>query len=468
MNKGLPITRRGLLSAGGCAGVGLTLPPLFSGCDNTPQASGTVYQTRMNLTAEERDQLEGGQGPTMKKIMETLCNYGDVFGATNFVPLDQPIHSVASFALLFLGPMFDIMDELKREGYKTTMPFTANPRPTDYDNVDVGALESASFGVMFPGQSGFENDLRSLGMRTDKPFSCGCYQPEVGNLPGRGDIMCWSESSAVSFANSVLGARTNRNSGITDFFMGILGKTPYFGLLTDEGRRATWTVDIRTSKKPDSWVLGAAIGGAVRGDVPYIRGLDQWIGSELNEENKSWLKDFGAAGASNGAIGLYHVDNLTPEAKDYGESLVKSDARTLVVDDAMLNATVRSFETTWRTGSPELCIIGCPHNSLYQLNEWTGKIEDALSDARRSRVAVKTILVAAPQTIDKFKQDRSTYNRLMATGAEVGSMCALMHCQNPLISGQRILTNSSKLRHYSSARYAPAPVVLNAAVTGGM
>ena len=140
-------------------------------------------------------------------------------------------------------------------------------------------------------------------------------------------ILSWAESSAVVYANSVLGARCNRNSGIMDIMGSIAGFVPNFGLLTDEGRKASWIIKIKTTKKPEAQLLGSAIGMKVMEDVPYITGLDQWLGAELSDEVCAYLKDFGAATASNGAVGLYHIENLTPEAVDYGESLIREGAR---------------------------------------------------------------------------------------------------------------------------------------------
>ena len=115
----------------------------------------------------------------------------------------------------------------------------------------------------------------------------------------------------------------------------ICGFVPRFGLLTDEGRRAKWIVDIRTSKKPEAQLLGSAIGMKVMEDVPYIRGLDRWLGT-LDEDARAYLKDMGAAAASNGAVGLYHVAGITPEAVAQGESLILPDAQVYVIDDAEL------------------------------------------------------------------------------------------------------------------------------------
>ena len=135
----------------------------------------------------------------------------------------------------------------------------------------------------------------------------------MGNKPKQGEVLSWAESSAVVYANSVLGARCNRNSGMIELMGSIAGCVPYFGFLTDDGRKADWIVEVRTTKKPEPQLLGSAIGMKVMEKVPYVKGLDQWIGTEINEDASAYLKDFGAATASNGAVGLYHIEHLTPE-----------------------------------------------------------------------------------------------------------------------------------------------------------
>ena len=151
------------------------------------------------------------------------------------------------------------------------------------------------------------------------------------------------------YANSVLGARCNRNSGMLELMGSIAGFVPEFGLLTDEGRKAHWLVEVKCTRRPEAQLLGSAIGMKAMEDVPYIRGLDAWLGTELNDENRAYLKDFGAATASNGAVGLYHVEHLTPEAKQQGEALHRGRAhRTYIIDDAELERVKRSYPVIWK------------------------------------------------------------------------------------------------------------------------
>ena len=102
----------------------------------------------------------------------------------------------------------------------------------------------------------------------------------------------------------------------------IVGFVPYFGLLTDEGRKADWIVEVKTSKKPEAQLLGSAIGMKVMEDVPYVKGLDKWLGNSLDDDACTYLKDFAAATASNGAVGLYQIDGLTPEAVEQGTQVI--------------------------------------------------------------------------------------------------------------------------------------------------
>ena len=292
---------------------------------------------KVKLTDEQRAILEGSKGETLAKVMESLVRYGELFGATEMVPISSKYnHLVTSFGLKALGPVYELMDKLLEAGAPSGQKFTVDPKPLD-KNVPSNFAQDVVFKLfMYSRQKDYEKQLADLGLLSDNAFTCTCYMDEVGNKPGFGEVLSWSESSAVVYANSVLGARCNRNSGIIDLMGSVIGYVPKFGLLTDEGRKADWIVEIKTTKKPEAQLLGSAIGMKVMEDVPYVKGLDKWLGTELDDEACTYLKDFGAATASNGAVGLYHIDKLTPEAAKYGESLIKEGAKVYVVDDEEL------------------------------------------------------------------------------------------------------------------------------------
>jgi predicted aconitase len=229
---------------------------------------------------------------------------------------------------------------------------------------------------------------------------------------------------------------------------------PYFGLITDEGRKATYKVIVATTKKPEAQILGSAIGIKVMEEVPYVVGVDKFLGNELNEDAISYLKDFGAATASNGAVGLYHIDGLTPEAKSKGLELLKENAKEYIIDDAELDRIYKSYPVMWKKkeAKPNLCFIGCPHLTLGQLNDWTDKLSAELAKNKRKKVAVRTIMTSSPDVVEKFKLDEK-YQKLMSMGVKLTSICPLMYTNNPLTKLKNIMTNSNKLRTYSIARY---------------
>ena len=252
----------------------------------------------------------------------------------------------------------------------------------------------------------------------------------------------------------MLGARCNRNSGIIDVMGSMLGYVPYFGLLTDEGRKATWVVEVKTTKKPEAQLLGSAIGMKVMEDVPYIRGLDAWLGTELNRDNKAYLKDFGAATASNGAVGLYHIEHLTPEAVEQGDALIAPGAQVYVVDDAELERVKASYPVIWKNpnAKPKLAFIGCPHLTMDQLIDWTKKLEEGLKASGRGKLAVPTVLTTAPPVLEEFNKGPYAY-RLKKTGAILSYICPLMYMNNPLSKSMPVITCSNKLRTYTSAKF---------------
>lgn len=409
----------------------------------------------MELTPEQKAIYDGEQGETMAKIMKTLVRYGELFGAEKMVPVTSTYgHIVTSFGLGVLKPVYGLMDELIEAGVTSKQKFSMDPRPLDPD-VPKNPIEDLVFKrFMYNCQTSYEKQLTEIGLRDEKAATCACYFPEVGNVPREGDVLSWAESSAVVYANSVLGARCNRNSGILEMFGSIVGFVPYFGLLTDEGRKASWKVYVKTSKCPEAQVLGSAIGMKVMEDVPYVYGLDQFIGTELNEKTKAYLKDFGAATASNGAVGLYHIDGLTPEAKEQKENLIREDAKTYVIDDAELQRVMDSYPVIWKKpdAKPKLCFIGCPHLSLYQLKDWTHRLGAALTAHGRQRVSIPTVFTTAPDVRDVF-EEAEEYDRLRHMGVVLSCICPLMYMDNPVCSRKPVITNSNKLRTYSSARY---------------
>ena len=423
----------------------------------------------MILNEEQQAILNGEKGETLAKVMQTVVRYGKLFGADKLVPVTSKYnHLVTSFGLKALGPVYDLMNKLIEDGVVSGQKFSADPRPID-PNVPANFLQKLIFNkFMYSKQDFYEGQLEALGLMDKNAFTCACYMDEVGNKPEKGEVLSWAESSAVVYANSVLGARCNRNSGIMDIMGSIVGYVPHFGLVTDEGRRATWIVEIKTTKKPEAQLLGSAIGMKVMEEVPYIKGLDKWLGTELDDAACTYLKDFGAATASNGAVGLYHVENLTPEAKEQGESLIKEGAKVYVIDDAELKRVYDNYPVIWKNADakPKLCFMGCPHMSLEQLKSWTDKVETGLREAGNRKVVIPTVFTAAPAVIEAFEKTEYAA-RLKETGVIVSYICPLMYMNNPLCAKMPVITSSNKLRTYTTARYYTDDEILAQITKGG-
>ena len=423
----------------------------------------------MLLTEEQKAILEGSKGETMAKVMESVIRYGEIFGADKLVPITSEYnHLVTSFGLKALGPVYDLMDRLIKDGAISGQKFSCDPRPCD-KRVPKNFLQNFIFNkFMYSKQDFYEGQLKELGLLNEDAFTCTSYMDEVGNKPQKGDVLSWAESSAVVYANSVLGARCNRNSGIMDIMGSIVGYVPHFGLVTDEGRKATWRIEIKTTKKPEAQLLGSAIGMKVMEDVPYVVGLDKWIGNELTDAACTYLKDFGAATASNGAVGLYHIDNLTPEAKEQGEALLVENPNVYVIDDAELQRVYDSYPVIWKdpNAKPKLCFMGCPHMSLEQLKSWTIKLDGALKENGRKKVVIPTVFTAAPAVIKAFNETEYA-KKLESFGVVVSYICPLMYMNNPLCGKMPVITSSNKLRTYTTARYYTDDEILVQITKGG-
>ena len=422
----------------------------------------------MYLTPEQQAILDGSKGETMAKVMKTLVMYGQVFGAEKMVPVTSEYnHLVTSFGLKMMKPVFELMQQLIDAGAVSSQQFSVDPRPVD-SNVPANLLQKLVFNkFMYSTQNYYEGQLKQLGLMDENAFTCACYLDQVGNKPKKGDILSWAESSAVVYANSVLGARCNRNSGIMDIMGSIAGFIPHFGLLTDEGRKATWIIKVATTKKPEAQLLGSAVGMRVCEDVPFITGMEKWLGTELNDENCAYLKDFGAATASNGAVGLYHIENLTPEAKEQGAGLIAEGAKVYVIDDAELERVKNNYPVVWKNpdAAPKLCFIGCPHMSMQQLIDWTVRVEEGLKESGSKKVTIPTVFTTAPAVKKEFEKTEYA-QRLAATGVVLSYICPLMYMNNPLAGKMPVITCSNKLRTYTTARFYTEDEIL-AKITKG-
>ncbi len=389
----------------------------------------------MKLTSEEREILSGKRGETLAKLLKILVDYGRVYGADKLVECKSS-HFVLSCGLRMINSLYTILGEMVSVGLKSRVPLTANPRPMDTSVYPF--IEKLLGRFIYSKQKLLESLLMKLGLISHDAFTCTPYY--VGNKPGFGEFVAWAESSAVVYANSVLGARTNKNTAIIELISGILGKTPYFGILLDENRKASWLVRIEAKNKPLPHVLGALIGKMVLDEVPFITGLEKW---EYKEHD---LKDMGAAAAAWGGISLFHVEDVTPEAREHGDKVIRRESRVLRITDSELDRMAKDMKKGG-LAKPDIVVIGCPHLSLCQLREWARILSE-------DYVKYSVWLIAAPKIIEEFKKTKD-YDRIKGSKVKLTSICPLMFTNIPTCKRLKILTNSAKLRYYSHAVYVP-------------
>ena len=293
----------------------------------------------MYLTKEEELILAGEYGYPLQKAMEILVALGEIYGADRLIPIKSA--QIAGVSYKNLGKAgLEFLRDLAEAGAKVTVYTTLNPAGIGNDE--------------------FMEKQREVlevyrGMGIEATSTCTPYYG--ANLPKFGDHLAWSESSAVSFANSIIGARTNREGGPSSLAAAIVGKTPNYGLHLDENRKATVRVEVLADVKSflDYSLLGYHLGTVLGSDVPYITGI--------KPEKIEYLKEMGAAMAATGSVALYHVEGETPE---YRYALM-DDVEKITVEREHLMEVREKFSSGW--DEIDLILLGCPHASLPEVKE---------------------------------------------------------------------------------------------------
>jgi hypothetical protein len=365
----------------------------------------------MLLDGEQQAVLDGEAGRALGKAMEALVAYGDAFAARRLVPI-KSAHLAGTFGATPFTAYYSVLARLVAEGATCRVPTTLNPRP--------GRAFSLVNRLAFRKQAELEAYLSALGVIPN--YSCVCY--EEANVPGRGDVLAWAESSAVQFANSVLGARTNRNSALIDLCSALTGLTPEFGYLLDENRRGQVLVKLDIDRM-DAAALGYVIGQRVVDKVPV-----------LEHHEFSWidLKNMGAAMAAAGAVALFHVEGLTPEAPDLKSAFDGQPSATITVTQQDLDAI--------RTAEPnvaDMVVFGCPQMTLEEASRlsehFTGR-----------RVRKRTMFCLIPAAKKRFEATGAC-RKVCEAGVCVTDCCPLA-ALNTRLGARRVLTSSAKCFYY--------------------
>ncbi len=422
----------------------------------------------MILTPQEQSIMDGEQGEMLQRAMKTVVTFGELFNAPKLVELQASPHLALSWGMSSISPFLRIYNRLADAGLKTYAPFTANPKPMDKQNFPLSDNKEEMIIKVYSLDDQLAATNERLGM-IKGAWSCASYLPQVSSItPKKGDNLSWSESSAVVFANSALGARTNANSMGIDMMTAILGKAPYFGYMTDEGRKANWFLKCSFTKLPHPELLGGAIGTKVLNGVPYITGMDTLVNG-LNDDKMDYLKDMGAGAASAGGVALFHMEGVTPEVLELKQELLHEEYQVYEIDDAELARIYHAYPNMWadKDASPERAFIGCPHCSLSQLKWWGTRLVNAIEAAGKQQVAIPTYIFAFDKVIEQFKHENPVVAKKMTDyGISLTRNCPMMHLITPLLDKEIVVTNSNKTRNYTPARLYLDDDLTNIIVTG--
>jgi len=306
----------------------------------------------MYLTNDEEKILNGEKGEVMERLFRLLVRLGDIYGADKMIPVGSVQVAGVSYKSIG-GPGIEFLQDISSKGAKVKVLTFLNPAGMDLEN-----WKKIGFPKNFAkNQLKIMNSFKTMGIIVTS--TCTPYL--AGNLPRFREHIAWSESSAVSFSNSVIGARTNREGGPSALAAAICGETPNYGLHLWKNRQPSIKikVDATLDFNADFGALGYFVGKHVKNKIPYFTGI--------NNANTDQLKALGAAMAASGAVALYHVEDLTPEA-----DLVEKDGlETLFVSNTEINET---YDTLNSGKDPDIVILGCPHASLHEISTLASKL----------------------------------------------------------------------------------------------
>jgi len=304
----------------------------------------------LHLTRYEERLLGGEEGESVERAMRLLVTLGEVFGAERLVEVKSA--HVSGVSYLNLGEAgLDFLKEQAEAGAKTRIRATLNPAGMDLQRWKDQAIP----------QSFAEKQLQVIAAfeRMGVEATCTCTPYLVGNEPRLGEQIAWAESSAISYSNSVLGARTNRETGPTTLASAVVGRAAFYGYRLAENRLPTAVVEVEASpcSRLEFSALGYVIGAQVGNGVPFIRGV---TAPSLED-----LKALGAAAATSGGVALYHVESVTPESRSLAPLDLKSLER-FTIDRGILEETISKLSV--EAEKPITC-LGCPHCSLREIEE---------------------------------------------------------------------------------------------------
>jgi predicted aconitase len=307
----------------------------------------------VHLTNAEERILSGENGEVMERMFRLLVRLGEIYGADKMIPVSSS--QVAGVSYKSIGdPGVEFLEDYASKNAKVKIVTFLNPAGMDIEdwqklNIPPEFAEK---------QLRIMDAFRKMGI----VVSATCTPYLAGNLPRFREHIAWSESSAIAFSNSVIGARTNREGGPSALAAALCGVTPNHGLHFDENRKPQMLVEVdaKLEDSADFGALGHVVGKQVKNRIPYFKGI--------KDADTDQLKALGAAMAASGAVALYHVEGMTPEA----HLMETKGLEKLSVSDKDVNETFSKLSTG---KEPDIVILGCPHSSLKEIMTVSSKLE---------------------------------------------------------------------------------------------
>jgi predicted aconitase len=410
----------------------------------------------MNLTAEEGSLLAGEAGEAVRRAMQIIVTLGRIYEADSLLPVGSV--QVAGVSYRNLGDAgLEFLRDWAAQGARVRVPTTLNPA-----GMDLQAWRSMGISEAFAAK---QNETVAIYEAMGVRATCTCTPYLVGNVPAYGEHVAWSESSAVVLANSLLGARTNREGGPSALAAAIAGRTAAYGLHLDAERRATHYIQVRcpVHSAHEYAALGYLVGQLVGDGIPYLVGLDlppiNRARVDAWDDGLDALKLMGAAMASSGAVALYHIEGVTPEARERNDLLANAP-RSLTIDSlqpalAALNTTVTDID---------LVAIGCPHASLVELRH--------AAEALRGKHIRSALWMTTSRQVQDEGQSLGLVQAIEGAGGQVVADGCVIVAPMSDLPYRTLATNSAKMATYAwshaglRVRFGPLDDCLRAALTG--
>jgi hypothetical protein len=364
--------------------------------------------------------LKGEYGEVESKCLKLLKALGEIYEAERMIKVSS-VH-VSGVSYKNIGePGLRLLEDFASKGVKVKVKATINP----------GGIDPEKWKMLGIPESFAEKQLRIYNAFKRMEFmeSLTCTPYEAGNKPRLGEHVAWAETSAQTYANSILGAKTNRESGISALASALTGRTPYYGLHLDENRRPTLLVEVENMPKGSLWfgALGYLIGETYGKAIPYFRGLKNGEPEEF--------KALGAALASSGASAIYHVEKVSPEAEKYKVNVEKSEKLRVSPRD------LRKMTDKISGGNGGDCVfLGCPHCSLQRIKQ--------IADMVKGRKVKGEFWVFTSKPVYREALRRGYVEAVEKAGGKIlKGMCIVV---SPLkeLGVNSVLTDSFKAAHY--------------------